>query len=86
MSFQELGLYYDGDSGTYYAYDYETQTYKIHSRVEVDSGDEGSESSGGEERKIEEEELENERDDIGVITYCIYLACFLSRIHNRGVL
>ncbi len=32
--FQELGLYYDGRTGTYYYYDKERNTFHFHSQVE----------------------------------------------------
>jgi hypothetical protein len=33
--FQELGLYYDGNSGTYYYYDDRSRAFQFHSQVEA---------------------------------------------------
>lgn len=34
LTFQELGLYYDGNSGTYYYYDDKSKAFQFHSQVE----------------------------------------------------
>jgi hypothetical protein len=34
FTFQELGLYYDGNSGTYYYYDDKSKAFQFHSQVE----------------------------------------------------
>jgi hypothetical protein len=34
-TFQELGLYYDGNSGTYYYYDHKCKAFQFHSQVEA---------------------------------------------------
>lgn len=34
-TFQELGLYYDGNSGTYYYYDDKSKVFQFHSQVEA---------------------------------------------------
>merc|ERR1719419_1568811 len=35
----DRGLFYDGTNGVYYSYNYETQAYEVHSRVDGAAGD-----------------------------------------------
>jgi hypothetical protein len=47
----ERSLYYDGHSGTYYSYNYDTQSYEVHSQLEP-----GPKQAKAKKRKKKEKE------------------------------
>lgn len=49
--FQKQGLYYDGNSGTYYYYDETSGTYQFHSQAQVTVNEAASHTQSKKEQK-----------------------------------
>lgn len=49
--FQKQGLYYDGNSGTYYYYDETSRTYQFHSQAQVAVNEASTDCQGKKEQK-----------------------------------
>lgn len=50
-NFQTQGLYYDGNTGTYYCYNEQTKTYEFHSQTTQEQNVEEIENQNKEEKR-----------------------------------